>query len=104
MSMSISTLPAWCTKHSCSFRKSALICASCPNTSDPAGAELQFTASVHLGNGENLAWIDQVGIADLALVRLVDQAVVDTVAIGAPGDAPQAGAGLDHDALAGRQS
>src|SRR3546814_4846926 len=58
--------------------------------------------SVDLRQLEDLAGIDEVGVADLILVRLVDHRVLHAPSIGAPGDAPQRIAGLhDEEGLAG---
>ena len=56
-------------------------------------------ASVHLRQREDLAGIDQVGIADLLAVGGVDGGVEHAVAIGAARQPPQAVARLDDDAV-----
>src|SRR3546814_13994969 len=43
---------------------------------------------------EDLAGIDQVGVADVAAIGLVDQGVAHTFAVHPAGDAPQDAAGL----------
>ena len=42
-----------------------------------------------------MAGIDEIRIADLVLVGCIDHGVLEPAAIGAPGDSPQAIAGLD---------
>src|SRR5215470_7545983 len=51
--------------------------------------KLASIQSVDLGDAEHLAWIDQIGIADLILVRAVDQNVVHAMAVVSARDVPQ---------------